>query len=168
MGRKTKQNKLTSPELLAQVNPDNRALLEDFLEYLRSTQHSEQTCRGYRNDIEIFLVWIFQNCGNKHFTQITKREIVKYQNWLLNENENSPARIRRLKSAISSMSNYVSDILDDEYPDYRPAVQKVKSPPNKLVREKTVWEPEELEALLRQLTEAGEYKKSMLGGTRHL
>ena len=34
MGRKTKQNKITSPELLAQVNPENTRLLDDFLVYL--------------------------------------------------------------------------------------------------------------------------------------
>lgn len=172
MGRKTKQNKLTSPELLAQVNPENIALMNDFLVYLRSTQHSEGTLNGYRNDIEIFLVWVLQNCGNKHFTRVTKREIVKYQDWLLNNNENSPARVRRMKSALSSMSNYVSDILDDEFEDFRPIVQKVKNPINKPVREKTVWEDEELEALLSQLTDAGEYKKAcmlalaMYGGRR--
>lgn len=162
MGRKTKMNRLTSPELLAQVNPENMTLLEDFLEYLRSTQHSEQTCHGYRNDIEIFLVWNLQNCGNKHFTKVTKREIVKYQDWLLNNNENSPARVRRLKSALSSLSNYVADILDDEFEDFRPIVQKIKSPPNKLVREKTVWKDEELEALLQQLTSSGQHKKACL------
>lgn len=160
MGRKTKQNKLTSPELLAQINSENVALLEDFLEYLRSTQHSEQTCHGYRNDIEIFLVWVLQNCGNKHFTEVTKREFVKYQNWLLSENENSPARIRRLKSSLSSMSNYIADILDDEFPNYRPVVQKVKSPPNKLVREKTVWEDDEIQGLLKQLSDSGQHEKA--------
>ena len=32
MGRKTKQNHLTSPELLEQVNPENLRLLDDFLD----------------------------------------------------------------------------------------------------------------------------------------
>ena len=39
----------------------------------------------------------------------TKRNIVAYQNWLLNSNENSPARIRRLKAALSSMSNFIDN-----------------------------------------------------------
>lgn len=160
MGRKTKKNKITSPELLAQVNPENMALMEDFLVYLRSTQHSEGTIAGYRNDIEIFLVWNLQNCKNKHFTEVSKREIVRYQDWLLNDNENSPARVRRMKSALSSMSNYISDILDDEYENFRPIVQKIKNPVNKPVREKTVWEDEELEALLEELSERQEYMKA--------
>lgn len=160
MGRKTKMNRLTSPELMAQVNPENIALMNDFLLYLRSTQHSEGTIAGYASDLSIWWVWCLQNCGNKHFTKVTKREIVKYQDWLLNNNENSPARVRRMKSALSSLSNYVADILDDEYEDFRPIVQKIKSPPNKLVREKTVWETEELEDLLKRLSEMGEHKKA--------
>ena len=36
MGRKTRQNKITSPELIAQINPKNIRLMNDFLEYLRS------------------------------------------------------------------------------------------------------------------------------------
>ena len=41
MGRKTKQNHLTSPELLEQVNPENLRLLDDFLDYLKSTGISQ-------------------------------------------------------------------------------------------------------------------------------
>ena len=41
MGRKTKMNSITSPELLAQVNPENTQLLEDFKDYLRSVQRSK-------------------------------------------------------------------------------------------------------------------------------
>ena len=160
MGRKIKQNNLTSPELLAQVNPDNIALMNDFLVYLRSTQHSEGTIAGYRNDLEIFLVWVLQNCKNKHFTEVTKREIVRYQDWLLNDNGNSPARVRRMKSALSSMSNYISDILDDEYEDFKPVVLKIKNPINRPVQEKTVWEDAELEDLLAKLTEQKQYMKA--------
>lgn len=57
MGRKTQMNSLTTPELLEQVNPENKELLQEFLDYLRSTQRSEGTIRGYENDIQIAIVW---------------------------------------------------------------------------------------------------------------
>ncbi len=160
MGRATKQNKLTSPELFYQVNPDNKDLLCDYLTYLQSTQHSPGTIKGYKNDLEIFFIWCLQNCHNKHFTEITKREFIAYQNWLLTENENSPARVRRVKSALSGLSDYVETVLDDEFKDYKPVVKKIKNPPNRPVREKTVWEDAELEDLLAKLSEAGEHEKS--------
>lgn len=160
MPRKTKMNIITSPELLAQVNPDNIQLLEDFLNYLRSVQRSETTIAGYKNDIEIAWVWCLQYNKNTYFINWTKRNIVAYQNWLLNNNENSPARIRRLKAALSSLSNFIENVLDDEYPNFRNIINKVESPVNRPVREKTVWEEEDLNELLNKLIEAKQFEKA--------
>ncbi len=162
MPRKTKQNDITSPELLAQVNTQNTELLNDFLNYLRSVQRSETTIAGYENDIQIAWVWCLKNNGNKFFVDWTKRNVVAYQNWLLNENGNSPARIRRLKAALSSLSNYIESVLDDEFPGFRNIINKVENPANRLVREKTVWEDEALEELLGKLTEKGDYEKACM------
>ena len=160
MGRQTKMNSITSEELLAQVNPENSALLKDFLDYLRSVQRSETTIRGYENDIQIAWVWCLQNNNNAFFVNWTKRNIVAYQNWLLNTNENSPARIRRLKAALSSLSNYIECVLDDEFPNFRNIINKVENPANRPVREKTVWDGEELDELLNKLTDRGDYDKA--------
>lgn len=153
-------NSITSDELLAQVNPDNTALLRDFLSYLRSVQRSDTTISAYENDIQIAWVWCLQYNNNAFFVNWTKRNVVAYQNWLLNNNENSPARIRRLKASLSSLSNYIEGVLDDEFPDFRNIINKVENPVNQPVREKTVWEDIELEQLLDQLTKAKEYEKA--------
>ena len=118
MSRKTKMNSITSPELIAQINPENTRLKNDFLEYLKSVQRSPGTIAGYSNDLDIFFVWVLKNARNKFFVDISKRDLVAYQNWLINENQNSPSRVRRLKAAISSLSNFVEAILDDE-PEFR-------------------------------------------------
>lgn len=162
MPRKTKMNDLTTPELLAQVNPDNVRLKKDFLEYLRSTKHSEGTVAGYDNDLDIFFVYVLQNLDNKKFVSVTKRDLVSFQNWLINENGNSPARVRRIKSAISSLSNYIENILDDEeeFRGFRTIVRRIENPALQPVREKTVWENGDLEALLDTLTESKQYEKA--------
>lgn len=160
MARSTKMNSITSPELLRQVNPNNKQLLADFLDYLRSVQRSETTIAGYDNDIQIAWVWCLQNNDNKFFVDWTKRNVVSYQNWLLNNNENSPARIRRLKAALSSLSNYIEGVLDDEFPNFRNIINKVENPVNRPVREKTVWEDEELDDLLEKLVERADYEKA--------
>ena len=107
MSRKTKMNSITSPELIAQINPENMRLKNDFLEYLKSVQRSPGTIAGYSNDLDIFFVWVLKNARNKFFVDISKRDLVAYQNWLINENQNSSSRVRRLKAAISSLSNFV-------------------------------------------------------------
>lgn len=160
MGRSTIMNSITSEAKLAQVNKENMQLLHDFLEYLRSVQRSETTINGYENDIQIAWVWCLEHNDNKFFVNWTKRNIVAYQNWLLNSNSNSPARIRRLKAALSSLSNFIEGVLDDEYPNFRNIINKVENPVNRPVREKTVWEDDELEDLLRKLTERRQYEKA--------
>ena len=174
MPRKTKQNKITSPEKIALINQNNMRLMEDFLIYLRSVKRSEGTIEGYRSDLLIVFTYILDSLGNKDFQKITKRDIISLQNWMIS-NGNSSARVRRIKSAISSLSNYCENILADDDPDfegYRSIVRKIESPPLQPVREKTVWKDEELEALLDALIEKEDYEKAcyvalaMYGGRR--
>ena len=160
MPRKTNRNDITSPELLAQVNSKNKDLLSDFFDYLRSVQRSETTIAGYENDIQIAWVWCLQHNDNKFFVDWTKRNIIAYQNWMLNKNQNSPARVRRMKASLSSLSNYICNVLDDEFPNFRNIINKVESPVNRPVREKTIWDDEDLDQLLRLLTDSKEYEKA--------
>ena len=158
-------NSITSPELLAQVNVRNQDLKKEFLNYLKAINRSDGTIRQYGSDLDIFFCWVLQNAGNKEFSKITKRDIIAFQGWLINENGNSPARVRRLKATISSLSNFCENILSDEEEDYasfRSIVRKIENPPLQLVREKTVWEEEQLEELLRKLTELGQHEKACM------
>lgn len=160
MGRKTKQNKICTPELIAKINPKNARLTEDFLEYLRSVGKAESTVKAYENDLHIFFVWALQNADNKYFPEISKRDIVAYQNWLLRQNENSPARVRRLKSTLSSLSNYIEAIMDDELPHFRSIVRKIENPVNEPTREKTVLTDEQADKILEVLTKRGQFEKA--------
>lgn len=162
MGRQTKFNKLTSPELLSQVNQENMQLLDDYLNYLSSVDRSNTTIEAYRNDIHIAFVWGLEHNGNKPFVEWTKRNIVAYQNWLINKNENSPARVRRLRASLSSMSNFIENILDDEYPNFRNIINKIEAPVNKPVMEKTVLKDEEVQAILDKLVELKRYETACL------
>jgi len=158
-------NSITSPELLAQVNGNNRELKKEFLNYLKAINRSDGTIRQYGSDLDIFFCWVLQNAGNKDFSKITKRDIIAFQGWLINDNQNSPARVRRLKATISSLSNFCENILSDEEEDYasfRSIVRKIENPPLQPVREKTVWEEEELEELLKKLTDSGEFEKACM------
>ena len=172
MARKTKMNSLTSPELLEQVNPDNLRLLDDFVEYCKSTQKSPDTIKGYVSDIRIACVWALQHNNNLFFVEWTRKQIIRLQNWLLYTNENSPARVRRIKASLSSMSNYIENIEEDTYPEFRNIINKIESPKNNPVREKTVFEREELEGLLKHLVDNKQYMKAcflalaMYGGRR--
>mgnify|MGYP003571245772 CR=1 FL=1 len=162
MGRKTKHNAITSDELLSKVNPENVRLVSDYIDYLKSTKKSPTTIAVYKNDLDIAWVWCLKNNNNKFFVNWTKRDIVSFQNYLVNENENSPARVRRIKATLSSLSNYIESVLDDEYPNFRNIIHKIENPPLQPVREKTVWGEDELDDLLDKLMEQKEYEKACL------
>lgn len=162
MGRSTVYNNITSEELLKQINPKNLRLKKDYMSYLDSIQRSIKTIKSYDNDLDIFFVWNLQNNDNKFFIDLTKRDLIAYQSYLSSNNKNSPARIRRLKATLSSLSNYIENILDDEYPSFKSIIRKVESPINQPVREKTVFEDEQLEELLNKLVEKKKYKQACM------
>lgn len=173
MPRKTVQNKITSPEKLRQINPNNLRLKKDFLLYLKSVQRSPGTIAGYDSDLTIIFTLILDELGNKDFNKLTKRDVIFIQNWMV-EAGLSSARIRRLKAAMSSLSNFIESLLDEEpeYAGFRPIIRKIENPPLNAVREKTVWSDEDLEQLLDQLTEKGKIEEAcfvalgMYGGRR--
>lgn len=163
-GRSTVYNKITSEEKIAQINIKNKELCSDFIEYLKSIDRSPSTIYAYEQDLNVFMVWNLENNSNKEFIKITKRELAKFQNHALNVWGWSPRRLRRIKSVISSLSNFITDILDEEeeYQDFKSIIKKIPSPLNEEVREKTVFEPEELEKLLDKLVEEKKYMQACM------
>ena len=96
MARKTKMNKITSPEKTKRINKKNLRLKDDFLVYLKSVQCAPGTISGYNNDLLIVFTYVMEYLDNKDFQKITKRDIISLQNWLLS-NGNSSARVRRIR-----------------------------------------------------------------------
>ena len=160
MARTTVYNSITNEDSLSKILQENRELMDDFLDYLRSIDRSEGTIVQYRSDLKIFFVWNAELNKNKRFTEITKREFARFQSHAMNEWQWSPKRVRRVKSALSSLSNYIEDILDEEeeYEGYRSVVRKIENPVNEPVREKTIISDEEVQMVLDKLVENGKYQ----------
>lgn len=159
-GRTTVYNNITSEEKLAQVNEENLELEDDFLEHLTSTDRSPNTIFQYKSALHIFWVWNLEHNKNKFFIDLTKREVSKFQNHALNVWGWSPRRMRFVKSTMRSLENYIINILDDEYPEYKRIWDKIENPVNEAVREQPIFTDEELEDLLSKLVERKEYMKA--------
>ena len=84
-GRKVQRNSIVTNELLAQVNPENIDLGNDFLDYLRSVDRAGSTIDQYKNDLKIFWVYLLQHFNNKFFVELSKRDISKYQSYCLTD-----------------------------------------------------------------------------------
>lgn len=163
MPRKTVYNKITNEDSIKNINPKNKQLTEDFLIHKSSTDRAPSTIKGYRNDLEIFFCWNLEFNNNKPFTDINKRELARFQGHVINEWGWSSKRIRRVKSAISSLSKYIEDILqdeDEEFENFKSIIGKIESPTNESVREKTVIPDEDVDKFLDKLVKEERYQQA--------
>lgn len=161
-GRSTVYNAITSDEKLKQVCRENIDLENDFLEYLASADKSKETIKQYKANLHIFWCWNLDNNSNKFFVKMTKREFSKFQSHAINVWQWSPKRVRTVRATLSSLSNYIENILDDEFPGFKSIVCKIEAPPDSEVREKSVFKNEEIDEVLRKLAEDGEYMKACM------
>ena len=154
MARTTKRVLLTTKEEIDAINPDNRELMEDFINYMETTDKAPSSITVYKSNLNIFFVYLMKYCKNKDFVDIKKRDIMNFQNHLIKLGL-SPARIRILKSSISSISLFVESILDEEekWEDFRNIVNKIPAPTLNTVREKTIISDKEIDNLLDILLE---------------
>lgn len=160
MARTTVYNKVVDDESYKSVNEENKELLDEFVDYLHSIDRSDLTIKNYISDIKIFYIWNLEHNKNKFFVDFTKREMIKYQNYMLNDMGVSSNRIRRLRASISSLSNFIESVLDDDFPNFRNIINKIPAPTKQEVREKTVLQDEEAQKLLDFLVEKGEYQQA--------
>lgn len=171
-GRSTVYNNITSQEKMSMVNEQNLDLEADFLEYLASAKKSKETIKQYKANLHVFWCWNLEFNKNKFYVDLKKRELVKFQNHAINEWGWSPRRLRTVKATLSSLGKYIENILDDEYEDFKSIVNKVESPVDNAVRDKSIFQEEELDQLLKYLIAHREFEKAcalslaMNGGRR--
>ena len=161
MGRQTNFVLNTTQEDIDNILPDNKELMEDFINYLESTDHAKTSLKVYKNNMEIFFVYLLKHAKNKDFVNIKKRDILNFQNYMI-KNGLSSSRIKNIKSTISSLSNFIESILDEEekWEDFRNIVNKIPAPNPNAVREKTVLADEDCQRLLDYLVENKQYQKA--------
>jgi hypothetical protein len=102
-------------------------------------------------------VWLLEHCGNKSFTEVKKREWVKFIGYLTGDLKVSSNRISSIKSAMSSLSNFIETILDEDYPSFRNIIKIIPTPGKQTVREKTILTTEQIDAGLEELVKRKKY-----------
>lgn len=158
MGRSTTYNNVVTEELWNQVNNENKILLADFIDYKRSSDKSPKTLYQYESVLRLFFVWCLQNNDNKFFVDMKKREFIRFFNYMVTDMKASPNRILTVRSIISSLSNYIENILDEEYEGYRNIVSKIETVTKDVVRKKTIMTQEQVSNCLDKLVEDGKYQ----------
>jgi integrase len=160
MARTTVYNKIYNDEDWAKVNPNNKDLFNQWKTYLMSTDKSKGTILQYTNDMRILFIFLMKFCGNKFVVDLNKRDIIAFQGYSINEWGHSSNRTRRIRSCLSSLCNFIENIMDDLYPDFRNIVNKIEAPQKKPVREKTVLANDQVEFVLKTLVDSKQYQKA--------
>ena len=70
MGRETFRKVITSPELIEQINPKNKKLVDRYIKNY-STKCSPDTVKVYKSNLNIFFVWNLLENENKFFVDIS-------------------------------------------------------------------------------------------------
>ncbi len=148
--------KSITPEQWEKVNPENRAILEDFL--ANSVELSPKSRKAYESNLRIWFVWVAENLNNKAEFNIKPLDYKRYQNWLMNRGVSS-SDVNNKRAAISSLNNYIEIYYGDTYPTFRNFINRsIKRPPKKIVREKVPLTKEEWKSLIEELTRREEWQ----------
>ena len=87
-----------------------------------------------------------------------KREFIRFFNYMVTELKSSPNRIITVRATLSSLSNYIEDILDEEYEDFRNIVCKIETVAKEPIRKKTIMTQEDVNSCLEKLVKDEKYQ----------
>jgi integrase len=162
MARKTFRNKITTPELVEKINPENLSLINRFLKE-KSVRTSSTTIVVYKSSLNIFMVWNLLHNSNKFFVDIKKLEFADFFSFAVDELKLGSSKLNSMRSVLSSLSIFIEKFYDEEFPTFRNVILKtVESSPKDIRREKTVLTDEQVEGLLEHLSKTNKQKACWL------
>lgn len=151
-GRKTFRKVITSPELIEQINPKNKKLVDRFLKNF-ATKRSPNSVVSYRSNLNIFFCWNVEQNDNKFFIDIRKIELMDFFDFCVTELKWSSNRYAQMHSCLSSFSAWIENYFDEDYPLFRNLLPKIEKPVKENVREKTVLQKEDINKLFKHFEE---------------
>lgn len=156
--RSTVYHELVTSEKWEKVSQENKDLMGEFVDYLRSANKSPATIKQYESQLRTFFVFVLDRCNNTFFVELKKRDFVKYFGYLSNELEVSTNRICSMRAVLSSLSNFIERIMDEEYPNFKNFVKVLEPVKKEAVREKTVLSLDEINNCLEKLVNDKKYQ----------
>lgn len=151
MARKTFRKIITNEEILENINPKNKKLMKRFIKE-KNTRCSDATIRNYTSDLNIFFTWNYLENDDKFFVDIKKIEMADFFAYAVDDLKWGSARFSRMRSCLSSLSEYILRFFDEEYPTFKNIVLKsIELMPKCPRRKKTILSEEQIDSLLNYL-----------------
>lgn len=159
MGKRTTvYHEIVTQEKWEKVNEKNKKLIVEFIDYLQSANKSPMTIKQYESQLRTFFVFVLERCENKFFVDLKKRDLIKYFGYLTNELEVSPNRICSMRAVLSSLSNFIERIMDEEYPQFRNIVKVLEPVDKSFVRERPALTMDQIKECLEKLEADKKYQ----------
>lgn len=160
-GRETFRKIITSPELIEQINPENKKLVDRFLKNF-ATKRSPNSVKVYTSNLNIFFVWNLLYNDNQFFIDIKKYSLMDFFDFCVTDLKWSSNRYAQMHSSLSSFSSWIENIYDEKYPSFRNLLPKIEKLPKEFVRKKSVFTKEELDNLMNWLGEQNKTNEQCL------
>lgn len=172
MARGKTYNRTYSEEKWEKVNPENKAILDDFLLDMRSRKLSPRTVEAYRQDLRIMLCHILEAHENKSVLELKKKDFRAINLWMSeglggtseDSHGRSSARVNRMHSAMNSLMTYVCDNEEDYGIEVNQS-KRVPGLPKERVKDNEddfFFTYEEQREVLRRLIDMGEIQIALL------
>nr|DAO66512.1 MAG TPA: SITE SPECIFIC RECOMBINASE XERD [Caudoviricetes sp.] len=157
MGQVAKRSLCVTDDKWQEVNPFNRDMVQEFLD--NKTELSIESRKAYLSAMRTFFYWVYENCKDKPFLEIKKRDFMRYLNWLTNRGLSESA-IKLKKASVSSFCNYITMMYEDDYPTFHSFVTPdMKVRKTGYVHEKQPLTPYEYQHLCDELEKREEWQK---------
>lgn len=144
-------------EMWIQVNEDYRCLVEEFI----TTQaHSPETKKQYTSCLKQFGWYLCNSMNNKPFYKLTKRDYLRFLSYIRDNRKMSSSAISLRKAAVSSLCNYIENVVaddDDNYRSFRNFTRGLPAIPKNRVYEKVKVTKEEYDLMMSVLEEDENY-----------
>ena len=160
-GRETYRKVITSPELIEQINPKNKQLVDRFLKNF-ATKRSPNSVVSYKSNLNIFFCYNVIYNDNKFFIDMKKYDLMDFFDFCCTELKWSANRYAQMHSCLSSFSTWIENIYDERYPTFRNLLPKIEKLPKEAVRKKSVFKKDELDSLIGWLGEQGKVNEQCL------
>lgn len=160
-GRETFRKVITSPELIAQINPENAKLVDRFLKNF-ATKRSPNSVVSYRSNLNIFFCWNILYNNNEFFINIKKIDLLDFFDFCVTELKWGSNRYAQMHSCLSSFSSWIENFMDERYPLFRNLLPKIEKLPKEAVRKKSVFTKDELDKLMNWLGEQDKINEQCL------
>ncbi|WP_072728085.1 tyrosine-type recombinase/integrase [Paenibacillus sp. NAIST15-1] len=144
-------------EMWLKVNEDYRSLVE---EYISTQSLSPDSKKQYTSCLKQFGWYICNSMQNKPFYKLTKRDYLRYLSFIRDNRKMSSSAISLRKASVSSLCNYIENIVaedDENYRTFRNFTRGLPAIPKNRVYEKVKVTKDEYDLMMSVLEDDENY-----------